>query len=39
MRRWFRYRRALIARTLRQPQPLFVLDPQEMREALEGSRP
>lgn len=39
MRRWFRYRRALIARTLRQPEPLFVLDPADVREDLERSRP
>lgn len=34
-----RYRRRLVARTLRIPVPLYVLDPQEIRTELDWGRP
>lgn len=34
MRRWQRYRRRLVARSLKLPEPLFVLDAREIDEAV-----
>lgn len=37
MFKWHRYRRRLLARMLKLPEQVFVLDPYEVREALEGN--
>lgn len=37
MRRWHRYRRRLVARTLRVPEAFLVLTSREVRDAVEGS--